>query len=70
MRDTRNFFREELKERQEKLRQQLNGQEDPLRRALRDAVVNDVIKLFPCVLFHGSPSTVRSIFLRSSIGRG
>ena len=57
-RNTHKSFREELKKRQDKIRQRLNDQKVSLRRALRDAVVNDVMELFPCVLFHGPPSTV------------
>ena len=48
--DTRKSFREEMRKRQEKACQDLNSQEASLRRALLGAVLDDVLKLFPCVL--------------------
>src|SRR5260221_355943 len=56
--NSRRSFREEMEKRQEKICQELNGQESSLRRALRDEVVDDVTKLFPCVFIRNSPSTV------------
>ena len=47
MADARRSFREEMKKRQDKVRQELNDREVSLRHALRDAVVDDVTKLFP-----------------------
>jgi hypothetical protein len=47
MTNTRGYFIDEMTEREYKVRQELNDQEDSLRRVLRDAVVNDVTKLFP-----------------------
>lgn len=49
--DVRRSFREEMIKRQDKVCKELNGQEFSLRRVLRDAVVDDVTKLFPCVFF-------------------
>jgi len=43
-------FREEMKKKQRTACQDLSSQETSLRRALLDAVVDDVIKLFPYVL--------------------
>lgn len=48
--DTRKSFREEMRKRQGKACQDFSSQEASLRRALLDAVVDDVMKLFPCVL--------------------
>ena len=56
MTDTRKLFREELMMRQDKVRQELNSQEASLRHALRDAVVDDVMRLFPFVFFPSSLS--------------
>jgi len=56
--DARRSFRDEMTTRQNKVCQELNGQEPSLRRALRDAVVGDVTKLFPWVFIRSSPSTV------------
>jgi len=42
--------------RQDKFRQELNSQEASLRHALRDAVVDDVMRLFPFVFFPSSLS--------------
>jgi len=47
MTDARRYFREEMTKRRDKVCQELNDQEFSLRRALRDAVVDDVTKLFP-----------------------
>jgi len=47
MTDACRSFREEMKKRQDKVCQELKDQEFSLRRALRDAVVDDVTKLFP-----------------------
>jgi len=47
--NAREYFREDMKKRQYKLSQELNDQEVSLQRALRDAVVDDVMKLFPWV---------------------
>ena len=58
MMDSRRSFREEMTKRQDKVWQELKSQELALRHALRDAVANDVTKLFPCVSICGSPSTV------------
>ena len=57
MADTCKLFREELKKRQDKVSQDLTNQEASLRRVLRDAVVDDVMKLFPCVFFRRCLST-------------
>ena len=48
--DTRKSVREEMIKKQEKDCQDIISQETSLRRALLDAVVDDVVKLFPCVL--------------------
>jgi hypothetical protein len=56
--DARRSFREEMTKRQDKVCQELSGQELSLRRALRDAVVDDVTKLFPYVFARCIPSTV------------
>ncbi len=48
--DTRKSFQEEMRKRQRTACQDLSSQETSLRRALLDAVVDDVIKLFPYVL--------------------
>ena len=45
--NARGYFREEMTKRQYKLSQELNEQEVSLQRALWDAVVVDVMKLFP-----------------------
>jgi len=45
--NTRGYFREEMTKRQYTLSQELNDQEVSLQRALWDAVVDDVMKLFP-----------------------
>jgi hypothetical protein len=47
--DTRKSFQEEIRKKQGIAWQELSSQETSLRRALLDAVVDDVIKLFPCV---------------------
>lgn len=52
--DTRKSFQEEIRMKQEIACQELSSQETSLRRALLDAVVDDVIKLFPCVLLQPS----------------
>ena len=54
----RRSFREEITKRQDEVCQELNGQESSLRRALREAVVDDVTKLFPCVFILSSPGTI------------
>jgi hypothetical protein len=51
---------EEMIKRQEKVCQDLKNQEGKLRRTLRDAVVDDVAKLFPCVSFRDSLNTACS----------
>jgi hypothetical protein len=48
--DTRKSVREEMIKTQEEACQDIISQETFLRRALLDAVVDDVVKLFPCVL--------------------
>jgi hypothetical protein len=48
--DTRKTFQDEMKKKQEMACQDLSSQETSLRRALLDAVIDDVIRLFPCVL--------------------
>ena len=55
--DSRESSREEMEKKQEKVCETLNNQEEKLRRALWDAVVDDVTKLFPCVFFRGSLNT-------------
>jgi len=45
--NARGYFHEETTKSQHNLSQELNDQEPSLRRALRDAVVDDVMKLFP-----------------------
>jgi len=47
MQNTREQFRQEMTERQEKPCQGTNDQETPLGRDLREMVVDDVIKIFP-----------------------
>jgi F0F1-type ATP synthase membrane subunit b/b' len=47
MRNTREQFRQELTESQEKACQGINDQETSLRRRLREMVVDDAIKIFP-----------------------
>ena len=51
MMDTRQRFRQELTERQDKVFRDLERQEASLNRVLRDEVVGDVMKLFPRVFF-------------------
>lgn len=68
--DTDKFFREEMIKRQDKVCQELNGQELSLRRTLRDAVVDDVMKLFPYVFIRSDAPQVqyaKSDYLNSSI---
>ena len=55
--DTRNSFHQELAKRQDQVRREVCRQEPSLRLALRDEVVNDVIKVFPCVMFRKSLNT-------------
>jgi len=57
MRNTRDSFRQELAKRQVQVRREVYSQEMSLRFALRDEVVNDVMKSFPCVIFRNSPNT-------------
>ncbi|KAI0250873.1 hypothetical protein BJV78DRAFT_1393001 [Lactifluus subvellereus] len=47
IRDTRTLFAQELQTRKDTVRRELLGRVDSLRRVLRDAVVDDVTKLFP-----------------------
>jgi F0F1-type ATP synthase membrane subunit b/b' len=47
MQNVREKFREELAERQNTACRDLSREEPSLQRALRDAVVEDVMKLFP-----------------------
>ena len=49
MTDARRSFREEMTKKQDKVCQELNTQKYSLWRSLRDTVVDDVTKLFPCV---------------------
>jgi hypothetical protein len=56
--DVRRSFHEDMEKGQQKICQELNGQESSLRHALRDAVVDDVTKLFPYVFIRSSSSTV------------
>jgi len=58
--DSHKSSREEIMKSQEKVCQVLNSQEGILRRALLDAVVDDVTKLFPCVFLRGSLNTACS----------
>jgi len=55
--DSRKSSHEEMTKRQEKVCRVLKSQEGTLRCALQDAVVDDVTKLFPCVIFRGSMNT-------------
>lgn len=54
---TRNSFRQELARREDQVRREVCRQETSLRLALRDELVNDVIKMFPCVIFRDSMNT-------------
>jgi hypothetical protein len=45
------MYSRERTERQRILFEELASKEDEMRRVLRDAVVRDVMELFPCVLF-------------------
>ena len=47
MQNVREKFRKDLAERQNKAFQDLVGEEPSLQRALRDVVLEDVMKLFP-----------------------
>jgi hypothetical protein len=54
---TRDSFRQELSKKQDQVRREVNRQEFSLRFTLRDEVVNDVIRIFPCVIFRNSLNT-------------
>jgi len=47
VKDTREYFRQELSKRQDKICQDLASQEDSLKHTLRYEVVGDVMKIFP-----------------------
>ena len=49
MKNTRERFEKDFKERKNRACEDLARQEASLQRALRDAVVEDVVKRFPCV---------------------
>lgn len=51
-------FGQELAKRQDQVQTEVNNQEVSLRLALRDEVVGDVMKVFPCVFVHVFLSTV------------
>jgi hypothetical protein len=57
MRYTRDLFRQELAKRWAQVRQEVYRQEMSLRFNLRDEVVDDVIKNFPCVIFRNALNT-------------
>jgi hypothetical protein len=54
MTNTRNSSLQELAERQDRVCREICRQEASLRLALRDEVVDEVIKKFPCGIFRGS----------------
>jgi F0F1-type ATP synthase membrane subunit b/b' len=49
--DIRARYIQELTKRKDTVREEIVREEDSLRRVLREAVVEDVVKLFPYVLF-------------------
>jgi hypothetical protein len=57
-REARDSFRQELDKKQDLVHQKLINEEAPLRLALRDEVVENVIKVFPCIFSRVSLSIV------------
>jgi hypothetical protein len=58
--DARYLFGQESEKRQAQVHRDLSRQESSLRFALRDKVVDDVIEIFPCVVFCWSLSILYS----------